>query len=273
MSLCLISRFKNERHILYEFINHYLEEGVDCLILIDDNSDDNYLELNKEWLDVLIKSEKVIIRQAKKRQYKEYDLHMKTIRKFDWLIVCDMDEFFFSVPQNSTLKSLLNTRLSIFDYINIPWKIFTHDCYYHPKSVINDNLYTHNEHHDPTSPHTKGYKSIIKTKSIKSINIHFCIAHENTNLLFIKDCHNKLIQNNHYRTQSEEYLRGVKERRGGGVRKNKYRKFDLHKQDIYSTKCQLLMNKRKNLIEECLTRDQVKPQIYNESSFFLENLE
>ena len=48
MSLCLTVRFKNERHIMYEFINHYLEEGVDRFILIDDNSDDNYLELNKE---------------------------------------------------------------------------------------------------------------------------------------------------------------------------------------------------------------------------------
>ena len=272
MSLCLISRFKNERHILYEFINHYLEEGVDCLILIDDNSDDNYLELNKEWLDVLIKSEKVIIRQATKRQSTEYNLHIKTIRKFDWLIVCDMDEFFFSVPQNSTLKSLLNTRLSIFDYINIPWKIFTHACYNQPKSVINDNLFTHNEHNDPMS-NTKGYKYIIKTKVIKSINIHFCITNVNSKLLFIKDCHNKLIHNNHYRTQSEEYLRGVKEIRGGGVHKDKYIDFKAHKQDIYNTKCQLLMNKRKNLIEECLTRDQIKPQIYSKSSFFLENLE
>lgn len=42
-----MSRFKNERHIMYEFIHHYMAEGVDCFILIDDNSDD-YLEHNQK---------------------------------------------------------------------------------------------------------------------------------------------------------------------------------------------------------------------------------
>lgn len=58
MSICLIVRFKNERHIMFELIHHYLAEGVDCFILIDDNSNDNYLELNKDWMDDLIKSTK-----------------------------------------------------------------------------------------------------------------------------------------------------------------------------------------------------------------------
>jgi len=59
MSLCLIARFKNERHIMYEFVNHYLQEGVDCLILVDDNSDDDYMDLNKDWMDNLIETKKI----------------------------------------------------------------------------------------------------------------------------------------------------------------------------------------------------------------------
>ena len=58
---CLLTRFKNESHIMYEFINHYLEEGVDNFILIYDNSDDDYINLNKDWLDELIKQKKVQI--------------------------------------------------------------------------------------------------------------------------------------------------------------------------------------------------------------------
>ena len=42
MSLLVISRFKNERHILYEWIHHYLLEGVDHFFLIDDHSNDEY---------------------------------------------------------------------------------------------------------------------------------------------------------------------------------------------------------------------------------------
>ena len=267
MSLCLITRFKNERHIMYEFINHYLQEGVDCLILIDDNSDDNYLDLNKEWMDDLIKSKKIIIKKSKLGQILEYNLHLNIIKKFHWTIICDMDEFFFSVPKNSTLKRLLNNKLYMYDYIKVPWKMFTHDCYYQPKSVINNNLYTHHLYIDPTSP-SKGYKSIVKSSMIKSISVHKCQVQINSKILTFRNCHNKYIQNNHYRTQSDEYLRGVKEIRGGGVNKDRYINFNRHKKKIYKKKCNLLANKRKNLINKCITKDQIKPKIYSNSSFY-----
>ena len=84
LSVCLLCIFKNERHILYEFINHYLNEGIDCLILIDDNSDDNYIEIHKEWLNNLIQLKKVIIKKmtctGKTKQQREYNLHLEHIK-------------------------------------------------------------------------------------------------------------------------------------------------------------------------------------------------
>ena len=50
MSICVITRFKNERHIMYEFIHHYLEEGINHFILIDDKSNDDYHKLNADWI-------------------------------------------------------------------------------------------------------------------------------------------------------------------------------------------------------------------------------
>ena len=44
MSIVLIARFKNERHILYEWVHHHLEEGVDKFILIDDQSNGLHLD-------------------------------------------------------------------------------------------------------------------------------------------------------------------------------------------------------------------------------------
>jgi hypothetical protein len=269
MALCVIARFKNERHIMYEFINHYLLEGVDCFILIDDNSDDNYLEFNKSWLNELIQSNKVIIKNAKTTQRLEYNLYLQEIKLFEWVIVCDMDEFFFSVSPNTTIKSLLNDKLSIYDYIKVPWKMFTHNSCYQPKSVIDNNLYTHSNTKDFTSI-SLGYKSIIKTKSLIQINVHFSIVTKNSKTLVLSDCHNKLIQNNHYRTQSDEYLFGVKEIRGGGIHKNKYKGFFAHKLKIYNKKCELLKNKREDLINKCLAMNQVRPKIYENSSFYKE---
>jgi len=265
MSLCLIARFKNERHIMYEFVNHYLQEGVDCLILVDDNSDDDYMDLNKDWMDNLIETKKIIIKKATLDQHQEYNLHLNEIKKFEWVIMCDMDEFMFSVPDNSTLKSLINTKLSSYDSIRVPWKLFNHNCYYQPQSVINDNVYTHQSPLDSTSP-SKGYKYIVRTNTIIKLKIHDCII-KTKSILTICDCHNNLIQNNHYRTQSEEYLRGVKEMRGGGVRKEKYKGFAAHKQPIYTKQCRLLINKRKKLINNCLSKQQVNPKIYTSSSF------
>ena len=124
--------------------------------------------------------------------------------------------------------------------------------------------------------------------SLKSIPYYDSIVQEYTNILILNqsatgplqqitkrvtlnNCHNSWIHNNHYRTQSEEFLRGVKEVRGGGVHKNKYKKFNSHKRNIYGKKCQLLKNKRRDLINKCLTKDQIKPQIHTDSSFFKEN--
>ena len=270
MKLCLLTRFKNESHIMYEFINHYLEEGVDNFILIDDNSDDDYINLNKDWLDELIKQKKVQIKKSKGSQVFDYNLYLKEIKKYYWVILCDMDEFMFGVQNNSTLKGILETKFLKYDYITIPWKLFKHTNYFQPKSVINDNILTHSTETDNISP-SKGYKNIMKTKNISKIDIHKCNFSKKVNKYKFKDCHNKLIQNNHYRTQSEEYLRGVKEVRGGGVHKDKYKNYKKHNKDIYNKECNILKNKRKKLISNCQEKEQIKPKLYSNSSFFLEN--
>ena len=67
MKLGLMAMFKNEGHILYEFINHYILEGIDQFILIDDNSTDNYYENNKNWMDSLVKSNIITIKKSEKK--------------------------------------------------------------------------------------------------------------------------------------------------------------------------------------------------------------
>merc|ERR1711988_1060149 len=71
--VCMIVRFKNERHILYEFIQHYLLEEIDTIFLIDDNSDDDYMAYHKCWLLPLISSKKVIIKKSLKNQIYDYN--------------------------------------------------------------------------------------------------------------------------------------------------------------------------------------------------------
>jgi hypothetical protein len=42
MKIVVVTMFKNESHVLKEWIEHYLREGVDTFLLTDNDSSDNY---------------------------------------------------------------------------------------------------------------------------------------------------------------------------------------------------------------------------------------
>lgn len=58
MKLGILAMFKNEAHIIKEWLNHYISEGVTFFYLINDNSNDNFEnqinEIN-QYYDVSIK--------------------------------------------------------------------------------------------------------------------------------------------------------------------------------------------------------------------------
>jgi len=50
--IAILTCFKNESHILKEWIEHYKNRGVDHIFMINDFSNDNYLEILKPYLDI-----------------------------------------------------------------------------------------------------------------------------------------------------------------------------------------------------------------------------
>jgi hypothetical protein len=196
MSLVLVARFKNESHIMYEFIHHYLYEGVDHFILIDDGSDDNYLQ-NNPWLGELVGRDIVAIHNSTTNQIDNYDVFLDQIKQHKWAIVCDMDEFMFSVDPHTRLIDVLDSKCDTYDYIKVYWKMFTHTQKFQPVSVIDDATYTHHTPIDPSSP-SKGIKCIAKTQHIAHIDIHWIGFDTVIRTLDLDNCHNDLIQSNHY---------------------------------------------------------------------------
>ena len=266
MSVGLITRFKNERHIMYEWFHHHLKEGVDKFYFIDDHSDDDFLKENS-WLLDYVKNGKVKLLKSKSGQHKDYDNFLGMIKKQNkWIIQIDIDEFIFNPYPKMGIKELLNKYLNKYDYIRVKWKLFSHRCAEQPKSVIENNIITHKEKIDPTS--RMGIKCIGKTRFLKSIDIHKMSFGRRVKTLELFNSHNKFLQLNHYRTQSDEYLFGVKEQRGDGVGNIiKYKKpNNRHKK--FNKVCLLLKNKRRVLIDACNEREQVKPNIYKNSSWF-----
>ena len=59
----------------------------------------NYYENNKDWMDPLVKSNIITIKKPEVTgQIKRYNEQLDYVKKFDWLIICDTDEFMFGVP-------------------------------------------------------------------------------------------------------------------------------------------------------------------------------
>ena len=119
--LTLISRCRDEP-FLKEFVDHYFNEGVDFIYLIDDNvktqipsdilnnSDINILKANN-WND------------TNKLQMADVDVLFRNIQMLSqWFIFVDCDEFITSKQNfNNTIKDELSTTFKDFDCVKVPW--------------------------------------------------------------------------------------------------------------------------------------------------------
>ncbi len=92
--LALIVRCKEEPYVT-EFVNYYINEGVDKIYIIDDNS-------NKKIYEDIIKNEKVQVLFDKKNHIDNNKakqlIGMKRVyknikNKYEWIINVDMDEY------------------------------------------------------------------------------------------------------------------------------------------------------------------------------------
>jgi len=220
---------KNEGMIIEEWIEHYINEGVDCFLLIDNGSTDDYEGKIQKYIDagyvVLNKNPK------KHAQIEIYNDCIQCAQKFDWVMIVDLDEFVYARNGFNTIKEYLSSLQPNVAQIHIPWKMFgSSDLIEQPKSVIQNftwrQVYNDNKKIE--------CKCIIRSSQIEKINIHFSfLKRNNTNqeifsnntLFTIKDSafienfnedflSNSFLQLNHYPIQSWDFFSKVKMSRG-----------------------------------------------------------
>ena len=73
MTVCLIATFKNESQILKEWLEHYISQGVDRFFLVDNDSNDNYYDIIKPYVDSGIVV--LVIDRRPNSQIKSYNEH------------------------------------------------------------------------------------------------------------------------------------------------------------------------------------------------------
>jgi hypothetical protein len=241
--LCLVAIFKNEAHILKEWLEHYLNQGVDRFFLIDNGSTDGY----KKILEPYIKKRKVYlsIDKVKHKQESLYNIYyLDKSKQYEWVIVCDLDEFIYSRKDFRTIKSYLKSIDNSCSQVFIPWKIFGSNGFdsldkRQPDNVIHSftKRMNYNKEEGFQGIIKEGgekyclTKCIVRTKYLHNFNIH---SHVVSNNNFIVPCNviskihpnnkcveineeileNSYLHLNHYAIQSLEWFINVKSTRG-----------------------------------------------------------
>lgn len=199
--LAILATFKNEAMILREWIEHHIWQNFEHFYLIDNGSDDNYMQT----IEDLVRAGYVTIfhLNAKYHQIPHYNLIYKQIKhKVKWLAVCDIDEYWYT-PVEKVGDYINKLEEAGVSFLYTRWYIFGSSGYKHQPSSIRTSFIKRDNG-------VGSLKSIFKTSSVKQVGIH---QHETTNDTTIKMDFTD-IRLNHYRVMSEEYFTTSKQVRG-----------------------------------------------------------
>lgn len=190
--LSIVSMFMNESMILAEWIEYYINQGVEHFYLIDNGSTDDYkpiISKHKKYISFV----KDDTRYDKNTQEILVNRHFlsKIKQNTDWIIFIDCDEYIY-VPEAPNLFSFLtdfdnNNKYNEITDIYVPWKIFgSNNLLKQPSCIINSftkrmdiEKFKKMAEEDKRG---KG-KSISRTRNLDRIGVHksnFTVAKKNT---------------------------------------------------------------------------------------------
>ena len=195
--ICLIATFKNESMNLKLWLDHYIWQGIEHFYLIDNESNDEPLNILQQFIDNNTVTYDLLSGDNKleliKNIYNKYNINTK----HDWIIICDLDEYFFGVTKK--LSELL-TDYQKYGIIYSNWLMFGNDGLNNQPDDVRTNI-IHRQNELSQYP-----KFIINAKFIDNANQlgeHYCKIknpiHENVH-----------IHLNHYPIQSKQYFTKIK---------------------------------------------------------------
>ncbi len=176
--LALITRHKNEP-FLRQFCLYYINQGIDDIYIIDDNSKDKKTlkELDFYFKNIhIIYGNDIIKKNSIKKVY-------QTIKKsFTWIINVDVDEYIATKKNiTRTIREEILLYFNGFDCIKIPWVMMSsNNRKENPTNLLEENIYrwNHNlKHFSQVHKFRCRYneiecKSIFKPDVFNDINDH-----------------------------------------------------------------------------------------------------
>ena len=180
----LIVRCKDEPYVS-EFVSYYINQGVDKIFIVDDNSNKeiyNGVETNDK-VEILFADNNISTNPWKSRRINQ--LYDRIRDKFEWIIYVDMDEYITTKKNSSnTIRNELETTFKHAHCIKIPWVMMScNSIEQNPISLLTTNIYrwNHNKRHPNkvTSEHkfrcrydSIECKSIFKPRYFDDISDH-----------------------------------------------------------------------------------------------------
>ena len=199
---------KNETMNIDEWVSHYLSVGAGKIFLIDNGSTDDTVTKAKVWV---AKGVLELVEYTKSHNQTQHYwaafVEMEIAQKCEWLLVADLDEFWFC-PSGETMAKCLDGFLGL-DVIYANWRMFgSNGLEKHPRSIR--QAFTNCA--PGLSAHTER-KYICRTSVVKSggtLGIHV-VSHACSSRTVSENARFHL---NHYPIQSLEFFQIVKITRG-----------------------------------------------------------
>lgn len=218
--------FKNEEKYIKEWIEHHLNRNVDHIYLIDDFSNDNYLDviypyMKKKYVTIIENHTEDSEYGRQDRIYNNY-LH-NYARSSNWFGIIDIDEYLWS-PYNLNLQTILNQLEKVNIEGIIIWNlVFGGNGHINQPDCIVDSFTKREDilsklkKYKFTKAAAQKYllqayycKQIVRTKNLKKFGVHThnfegFTDFKNKNLFLDPfDIENNVLRLNHYKWQSKE---------------------------------------------------------------------
>lgn len=204
--------FRNESHCIQEWIEHYLNQGVDHFYLINDNSTDNSVELLHKYTNhiTLFHSNEEHILGHQRNAYNKHILPL--LKETKWLLICDLDEFVYS-PMYKSIPEFLKCVPNLSQVQVTPTIFGSNNLEKQPESLVKG--FTKRTSTVPTD--CGSYKYFVNSDfEFESFNIHHATPKNKDHFKgeYFKIFNAPYIRLNHYICQSKEFWINVKCTRG-----------------------------------------------------------
>lgn len=212
-TFAVLGIFKNESHLIEEWLDHYLTQEAAGIFLIDNGStDDSLAKIARFASSGRVEVVSLPEPQRQQQHYWTAFRHFRIAERFDWLAIADIDEFWFC-KSGETLARYLGHQTAI-DGLYAHWTNFGSSGHERQPASVRRSLLAC----DPRlGPQTKCIFRTSLPQQENDIEVH----HIRNLSSWRARIANRDLQLNHYVCQSRDYWFGVKMTRGdvfyGGV--------------------------------------------------------